>query len=240
MRRAEFTPPPRPTEWGQAYRIQFWSSVAPARWYEPARPKLNSVSLTPGPKPSTEPMTAATARKKCRNPVWCWCPAVVIPRFPTKNTGTCGPRQAETSAKWASSPPRCSPAWSGVQHQRRPRNRPLRHHAARQRGAVFKTREVREIRPFATTLLASVERCSRPETSAKSAPSPPRCSPAWSGVQHQRRPRNGLLRHYAARQRGAVFNTRDVREIGPFATTLLASVERCSRCWTQWWGEVWC
>ena len=138
MRRAEFTPPPRPTEWGQAYRIQFWSSVAPARWYEPARPKLNSVSLTPGPKPSTEPMTAATARKKCRNPVWCWCPAVVIPRFPTKNTGTCGPRQAETSAKWASSPPRCSPAWSGVQHQRRPRNRPLRHHAARQRGAVFK------------------------------------------------------------------------------------------------------
>jgi len=89
----------------------------------------------------------------------------------------------ETSAKSAPSPPRCSPAWSGVQDQRRPRNRPLRHHAARQRGAVFNTRDVREMGFFATTLLASVERCSTPETSAKSAPSPPRCSPAWSGVQ---------------------------------------------------------
>jgi len=31
-----------------------------------------------------------------------------------------------------------------------------------------------------------------------------------------------------------VFKTRDVREIGFFATTLLASVERCSRCRTHW------
>jgi len=40
-------------------------------------------------------------------------------------------------------------------------------------------------------------------------------------------------RHHAACQRGAVFKTRAVpEEIGGFATTLLASVERCSRCWT--------
>jgi len=135
----------------------------------------------------------------------------------------------ETSAKnSAASPPRCLPAWSGVQDQRCPRNRLRRHHAACQRGAVFKTRDVaksaaspprclpawsgvqdqrcREIGCLATTLLASVERCSRPEMSTKSAASPPRCLPAWSGVQDQR-----------------------CREIGCFAATLLASVERCSR-----------
>jgi|GEM_PF-2248429 len=135
----------------------------------------------------------------------------------------------DTSARSASSPPRCSPAWSGVQDQIRPRNQPPRHHAARQRGAVFKTRYVRAISRLATTLLASVERCSRPDTSPQSAASPPRCSPAWCGVQDQIRPRNQPPRHHAACQRGAVFKTRDVREIGFFATTLLASVERCSR-----------
>ena len=41
-------------------------------------------------------------------------------------------------------------------------------------------------------------------------------------------------RHHAARQRGTVFKTRAIHEkIGCFATTLLASVERCSGCWTQ-------
>jgi len=48
---------------------------------------------------------------------------------------------------------------------------------------VFKTRYLHEIGCFATTLLASVERCSKPDISTKSAASPPRCSPAWSGVQ---------------------------------------------------------
>jgi len=46
----------------------------------------------------------------------------------------------------------------------------------------------------ATTLLASVERCSRPDMpSKKSVDSPPRCLPAWSGVQDAERvePRNG-------------------------------------------------
>jgi len=135
----------------------------------------------------------------------------------------------EPTTKSAASPPRCSPAWSGVQDQGRPRNRRLRHHAARQRGAVFKTRADHEIGGFATTLLASVQRCSRPGPTTKSAASPPRCSPAWSGVQDQGRPRNRRLRHHAARQRGAVFKTRADHEIGGFATTLLASVERCSR-----------
>jgi len=135
----------------------------------------------------------------------------------------------DISTKSASSPPRCSPAWSDVQDQISPRNPPLRHHAARQRGAVFKTRYLHEIRLFATTLLASVERCSRPDISTNSAASPPRCSPAWSGVQDQISPRNPLLRHHAARQRGAEFKTRYLHETGLFATTLLASVERSSR-----------
>jgi len=91
-----------------------------------------------------------------------------------------------------------------------------------------------EIGCFATTLLASVERCSKPDICTKSAASPPRCLPAWSGVQDQISARNRLLRHHAARQRGAVFKTRYLHEIGCFATTLLASVERCSRRWTQW------
>jgi len=77
---------------------------------------------------------------------------------------------------------------------------------------VFKTRYLHEIGCFATTLLASVERCSKPDICTKSPP----------------------LRHHAACQRGAVFKTRYLHEIGCFATTLLASVERCSRCWTQW------
>jgi len=87
---------------------------------------------------------------------------------------------------------------------------------------------------FATTLLASVERCSRPARLPEPIPSspprcspawsdvqdqrvppepipssPPRCSPAWSDVQDQRVPPNpSLLRHHAARQRGAMFKTR--------------------------------
>ncbi|NLF69461.1 MAG: hypothetical protein GX575_10455 [Candidatus Anammoximicrobium sp.] len=36
-----------------------------------------------------------------------------------------------------------------------------------------------------------------------------------------------------------MFTTRGVcEEIGCLATTLLASVERCSRCWTQWGGQA--
>jgi len=58
------------------------------------------------------------------------------------------------------------------------------HHAARQRGAMFSTR----LRPTTPPLR------------------PPRCSPAWSHVQHQTSP------HHAT----------------PSATTLLASVEPCS------------
>jgi len=111
--------------------------------------------------------------------------------------------------KSAASPPRCLPAWSGVQDQISARNRLLRHHAACQRGAVFKTRYLHEIGCFATTLLASVERCSRPDICTKSAASPPRCSPAWSGVQDQISARNRLLRHHAACQRGAVFKMLD-------------------------------
>ncbi|GEM_PF-1733612 len=99
------------------------------------------------------------------------------------------------------SPPRCSPAWSGVQNQRRPQNPLLRHHAARQRGAMFKTRHARKIDFFATTLLASVERCSKPDTPAKST-----------------------FRHHAARQRGAMFKTRHARKIHFFASTLASSV----------------
>ncbi len=56
------------------------------------------------------------------------------------------------------------------------------------------------------------------------SPSPPRCSPAWSGVQNQRRPQNPLLRHHAARQRGAMFKTRHARKIHFFASTLASSV----------------
>jgi len=45
-----------------------------------------------------------------------------------------------------------------------------------------------------------------------------------------------------------MFKTRYLHETGLFATTLLASVERCSRCWTQWlddgsgWADAdrWC
>jgi len=94
---------------------------------------------------------------------------------------------------------------------------------------VFETRYLHEIGCFATTLLASVERCSRPDICTKSAASPPRCSPAWSGVQDQLSAPNRLLRHHAACQRGAVFKTSYLHQIGCFATTLLASVERCSR-----------
>jgi len=126
----------------------------------------------------------------------------------------------------------CVPS-SGIERSPARSHRLFRHHAARQRGAMFKTRDAHEaIGCFATTLLASVERCSRPEMPTKpSAVSPPRCSPAWSGVQDQRCPgSHRLFRHHAARQRGAVFKTRDAQEaIGCFATTLLASVERCSR-----------
>jgi len=130
-------------------------------------------------------------------------------------------------------PPRCSSAWSHVQNQPSARPAPSRattllvsvepcskpaacppraisgHHAARQRGAMFKTSRLpapRHLGPprcssawshvqnqpparpapsRATTLLVSVEPCSKP------AACPPR---AISG-------------HYAARQRGAMFKT---------------------------------
>jgi len=105
-------------------------------------------------------------------------------------------------------PPRCLPAWSHVQHQKSSRR------------AISS----------ATTLLASVEPCSAPEVvpprdlfghhaacqrgamfSTRNRPAsrplrPPRCSPAWSHVQHQKSSR-----------------------LAPSsATTLLASVEPCS------------
>jgi len=113
-------------------------------------------------------------------------------------------------------PPRCSPAWSHVQHQppclyaissssattllasvepcSSPAGEPLRdffalgHHAARQRGAMFITS-----RRASTRFLRL---------------GPPRCSPAWSHVHHQ------SPRLYAISS--------------PWATTLLASVEPCS------------
>ena len=131
-------------------------------------------------------------------------------------------------------PPRCSPAWSHVQNQTssrpatslattllasvepcsEPDLAPPRdlfgHHAARQRGAVFRTRPRPAPRPLR----------------------PPRCSPAWSHVQNQTSPRpatssattllasvepcsepdlappRDLSGHHAARQRGAMFKTR--------------------------------
>jgi|GEM_PF-1001711 len=80
----------------------------------------------------------------------------------------------------------------------------LGHHAARQRGAMFSTSRRPVPRP----------------------PGPPRCSPAWSHVQHQSpsrpTPSSG---HHAARQRGAMFSTsrRPVpRPPGP---------PRCSPAW---------
>jgi len=105
-------------------------------------------------------------------------------------------------------PPRCSSAWSHVQNQPSPRPAPAQattllvsvepcskpalappraragHHAARQRGAMFRTRR----RP-----------APRPRR-------PPRCSSAWSHVQNQPSPRPAPAQ----------------------ATTLLVSVEPCS------------
>jgi len=175
-------------------------------------------------------------------------------------------------------PPRCLSAWSHVQDQ--PSSRAatpsattllasvepcsgpadvapravLGHHAARQRGAMFRTSRRRATRPVgpprclsawshvqdqpssrpapssATTLLASVEPCSGPADVAPRA----------------------LSGHHAACQRGAMFRTsrrRATRPVGPprclpawshvqdqptsrpapcRATTLLASVEPCS------------
>ena len=81
------------------------------------------------------------------------------------------------------------------------------HHAACQRGAMFRTRLPRRATSSATTLLASVEPCSEPDAA------PPR----------------DLLGHHAACQRGAMFRTRrSPRRATSSATTLLASVEPCS------------
>ena len=180
-------------------------------------------------------------------------------------------------------PPRCLPAWSHVQHQpsarsatssssattllasvepcSKPAVGPARdvfvfgHHAARQRGAMFKASRLPATRPLR----------------------PPRCLPAWSHVQNQppachalssattllasvepcSKPAVGLPRalfgHHAACQRGAMFKasrrpaTRPLRpprclpawshvqsqppacHAPSSATTLLASVEPCSK-----------
>jgi len=175
-------------------------------------------------------------------------------------------------------PPRCSPAWSHVQDQPSSRHAPCRattllvsvepcsgpavvppravlgHHAACQRGAMFRTSRRRATRPVG----------------------PPRCLPAWSHVQDQPTSRHAPCRattllasvepcsgpadvppralsgHHAARQRGAMFRTSrrpapgsSVLNTAPrwraawwrsggypskvaSATTLLVSVEPCS------------
>ena len=136
-------------------------------------------------------------------------------------------------------PPRCLPAWSRAQNQPLcpPRDFFLfGHHAACQRGAVFKTsRRARHAisSSSATTLLASVEPCSKPavEPATRFLPLwPPRCSPAWSRVQNQPSspPRDFFLfGHHAACQRGAVFKTsRRARHAisSSLATTLASSV----------------
>jgi len=82
------------------------------------------------------------------------------------------------------------------------------HHAARQRGAMFRTSRLPAPRPLG----------------------PPRCSSAWSRVQNQpSSPPRALFGHHAARQRGAVFRTspRPHHALSS-ATTLLVSVEPCS------------
>ena len=138
----------------------------------------------------------------------------------------------------------CSPAWSHVQNQTPRRSRVLSllgHHAARQRGAMFKTRRLAahaSCPSSATTLLASVEPCSKPDASPLTRLvllRPPRCSPARSHVQNQTPRRSRVLSlfgHHAARQRGAMFKTRRLAahaSCPSSATTLLASVEPCSK-----------
>ena len=104
-------------------------------------------------------------------------------------------------------PPRCSPAWSRVHNQPSARPTPFR----------------------ATALLASVEPCSKPAACPPRPFGPPRCSPAWSHVQNQPPARHTLSGHHAARQRGAVFKTSRLPATPFRATTLLASVEPCSK-----------
>gem|GEM_PF-1612076 len=88
------------------------------------------------------------------------------------------------------------------------KNWPPRHHAACQRGAVFNTRNAAKT----------------------SAPSPPRCLPAWSGVQDQKyRQKIGRLATTLLASVERCSTPEMPRNIGPLATTLLASVERCSR-----------
>ena len=129
-------------------------------------------------------------------------------------------------------PPRCSPAWSHVQHQ--PSSRSTLSSATTLLASVepCSAPGVVPFRAFfaATTLLGSVEPCSAPAVgpflaffghhaacqrgamfSASRRPvprflRPPRCLPAWSHVQHQPSARSTLSS----------------------ATTLLASVEPCS------------
>ncbi len=175
-------------------------------------------------------------------------------------------------------PPRCLPAWSHVQNQTLPRRAtssattllasvepcsepdaaPLRdlfgHHAACQRGAMFRTRRSpRRATSSATTLLASVEPCSEPELG------PPATSSATTLLasvepcsEPELAPPRDLFGHHAACQRGAMFRTRarpaarplrpprclpawshvqnqsSPRRATSSATTLLASVEPCS------------
>mgnify|MGYP000954395395 CR=1 FL=1 len=111
-------------------------------------------------------------------------------------------------------PLRCLPAWSRAQNQPlcAPRGFFLfGHHAACQRGAGLKTSRCARhaISSFsATTLLASVEPCSKPAVvpATRFLPLwPPRCLPAWSRVQNQPSspPRDFFLfGHHAGEQRG--------------------------------------
>jgi len=144
-------------------------------------------------------------------------------------------------------PPRCWPAWSHVQNQPTSRHALSGHHAACQRGAMFRTSRRPAAPSPATTLLASVEPCSEPAGVSPRPLRPPRCWPAWSHVQNQPTSRRALSGHHAAGQRGAMFRTSRRPATPSPATTLLASVEPCSqpagvpprrlrppRCWPAW------
>ena len=130
-------------------------------------------------------------------------------------------------------PPRCLPAWSRVQNQSSPRPAtssattllasvepcsepelaPPRdlfgHHAACQRGAVFRTRARPAPRPLR----------------------PPRCLPAWSRVQNQSSPRpaTSSATTLLASVEPCSEPESSPRPATSSATTLLASVGPCSR-----------
>ena len=143
--------------------------------------------------------------------------------------------------KLAPSPPRCLPAWSGVQHQKcrqnigplattllasvercsrpeiPPKNRPPRHHAACQRGAVFNTRNAAKHRPPRHHAACQRGAVFKTRNAAKNRP-PRHHAACQRGAVFKTRnaPKNRPPRHHAACQRGAVFKTSGVREIGRF------------------------